>query len=715
MRNRLLFCLLGAFAVLGPTAVGQSRLVGAGDMVFDTGVEAEGGHVHLTAEAATTTTLRADGTIAVRGFAGPPPPLPPGVRYLQVAVGSYHSLARRSDGVTVAWGIDVYGSTNVPTPPAGVTYVDIEAGTGFSVGIRSDGRLVGWGDPECLGYFPPPTPGLPFTRIFANHEHGYAMRADGSLFAWGSSRSWTPLPPGTGHVDVAVGASFVVVLRQDGTRAVFGTTSFGLHSIPPLPPGVTYVDFAAGENHALGLRSDGHVVAWGDDRAGQCQVPALPNGTSYTAIAGGSGHSAALRSDGTLATWGDNTLLACGGPPAATNGYTELRSNYQDFAALTADGTVWQCAGTTYHAPPLPVGMHYLTIGLGAMQGAALRSDGQVACWGNNAFGLNTPPSLPPGLTYVALSVGALHNLALRSDGVIAAWGDPGSGALLVPQLPAGVRHVAVDAGSGFGVAVGSDGVVRAWGRNDFGQCNVPPQVGHVTALACGGLHTLALRADGTVTAWGWNVFGQCDVPPAPAGAVAVEIAAGDLHSAVRWSDGTVALWGDDRRGQLRVPAARAGESFKAVDASRFSTTAQLGALQYHVASGSGCAGSAGTARLVPSDTPRIGSTMHVQITRLPENLAILATGFSSTSSPMGPLPLDAAPFGMPGCALRTSIDYWSFLVGAAGTARHRMSIPADASLAGVVFHQQALVLDRASGTPLGAVLSDAAVGRIGD
>jgi alpha-tubulin suppressor-like RCC1 family protein len=58
-----------------------------------------------------------------------------------------------------------------------------------------------------------------------------------------------------------------------------------------------------------------------------------------------------------------------------------------------------------------------------------------------------------------------------------------------------------------------SDGTVRAWGRSVEGQTTVPAGLSGVTAIAAGGLHSLALKSDGTVVAWGSNSDGQATVP----------------------------------------------------------------------------------------------------------------------------------------------------------------------------------------------------------
>jgi tripartite motif-containing protein 71 len=74
---------------------------------------------------------------------------------------------------------------------------------------------------------------------------------------------------------------------------------------------------------------------------------------------------------------------------------------------------------------------------------------------------------------------------------------------------------------------------VWTWGNNDVGQLGsgnyanspIPVQVsglGNVIAIAGGSSHTIALKSDGTVTAWGYNGFGQCNVPPGLSGVIAI-------------------------------------------------------------------------------------------------------------------------------------------------------------------------------------------------
>ncbi|WP_369265153.1 RCC1 domain-containing protein [Streptomyces sp. R35] len=114
---------------------------------------------------------------------------------------------------------------------------------------------------------------------------------------------------------------------------------------------------------------------------------------------------------------------------------------------------------------------------------------------------------------------------------------------------------------------------VEAWGLNNHGQVGDTTTTerhtaitvdgltaAHVTALAGGSEHSLALLSNGTVRAWGYNFFGQLGdgtttehpTPGAVGGLSSViAIAAGCTHSVALLSNGTVRAWGDNTHGQL--------------------------------------------------------------------------------------------------------------------------------------------------------------------
>jgi hypothetical protein len=73
------------------------------------------------------------------------PALPQGLRYVEVAAGGEHSVARLSDGSVVAWGDDSWGQCRVPALPRGLAFVEVAAGGTHSAARRSDGAVVAWG------------------------------------------------------------------------------------------------------------------------------------------------------------------------------------------------------------------------------------------------------------------------------------------------------------------------------------------------------------------------------------------------------------------------------------------------------------------------------------------------------------------------------------------------------------------------------------------
>ena len=192
------------------------------------------------------------------------------------------------------------------------------------------------------------------------------------------------------------------------------------------------------------------------------------------------------------------------------------------------------------------------------------------------------------GARILTVAAGCSHGLALKSDGTVAAWGyngenDLGNGSFSNSaeriQVPGVTGVTAIAAGGewaganypfGHSLALKSDGTVWAWGWNGFGQLgngsyestNPPAAVinlGGITALAAGGVHSLAL-SNGTVWAWGGNNDGQLgngssgnntNRPIAVIGLSGVTaLAAGITHS-LAISNGQVWAWGGNYYGQL--------------------------------------------------------------------------------------------------------------------------------------------------------------------
>jgi alpha-tubulin suppressor-like RCC1 family protein len=241
---------------------------------------------------------------------------------------------------------------------------------------------------------------------------------------------------------------------------------------------------------------------------------------------------------------------------------------------------------------PIPVsGLgEVLSVAAGSEHSLALLPNGTVMAWGANTAGQlgdgnNTSSDVPvpvSGLTGVtAIAAGGEFSLALLSNGHVMAWGQNLEGELgdglnnssNVPVEVSGLSEVtAISAGGKHALALQSDQRVKAWGSNKDGQLGIgvidndeltPVEVkelGGVTAISAGGLHSLALLSSGTVEAWGGNGSGQLgngtktnsDTAVAVQGLIGVHaIAAGEAHSVAALTGGEVFAWGDGKSGEL--------------------------------------------------------------------------------------------------------------------------------------------------------------------
>lgn len=264
----------------------------------------------------------------------------------------------------------------------------------------------------------------------------------------------------------------------------------------------------------------GVVIAWGDNDEGETDVPAGLD--SVIAIAAGWYHSMAVTGAGKVVAWGSNArgLLDV---PAGLTGVTAVAAGQYHSLALTVAGTVAAWGGNGYGQCDVPAGLSGVTsIAAGADHSLAVAA-GRVYAWGGDRYGQASPPvSLPE---VVAVAAGAGHSLALTLEGTVVAWGLNDFGETVVP---AGLGDVvAIAAGVNQSAAVKADGTVVAWGRPEAAL--IPAGLADVVAISGVGTHCLALTGGGLVAAWGSNDCGECDLPPALAGVTA--IAAGYGHS----------------------------------------------------------------------------------------------------------------------------------------------------------------------------------------
>lgn len=237
-----------------------------------------------------------------------------------------------------------------------------------------------------------------------------------------------------------------------------------------------------------------------------------------------------------------------------------------------------------------------VSIGVSDASTCALRTGGEVACWGDNylgALGIDEPASAVytprgvPGLTgATALAAGRYHRCVIQTDTSVACWGsrhddppfDPAGPPVTSPQTISGVTDaVKVSAGGDTTCVVTSDGTVSCWGSggHDPAELSMPivevEGLTDVVEVAVGSSHQCALHSDGSVSCWGNDFEGQlgdgdpggfATPPQAVAGVTdAVAISAGSLHTCVVRAGGGATCWGANHSGQLGNGTASAFET----------------------------------------------------------------------------------------------------------------------------------------------------------
>jgi len=252
-----------------PTVVaGLERVVGIAAFEHGGAALRDDGTVWMWGE--DTEGLLATGALTLSGQSGKPYYTPRRVAGLdgvtQIAGGTKHVLALKSDGTVWAWGANKY----------------------FQLGLGdTDRRGVPTAVPSLTGV----------TRVYAHAEMSAAQLADGSWLVWGDApsaerptddgppvRTPSPLP---GLLRSASDVAYGVAGFRDGTVRTWGSNSFGTlgtgGSVDAVAPrGVLVKSLAgivrvwAGGNRVLALKSDGSLYFWGVAGTGDGRVLRVP-------------------------------------------------------------------------------------------------------------------------------------------------------------------------------------------------------------------------------------------------------------------------------------------------------------------------------------------------------------------------------------------------------------------------------------------------------
>ena len=156
-------------------------------------------------------------------------------------------------------------------------------------------------------------------------------------------------------------------------------------------------------------------------------------------------------------------------------------------------------------ASPSPTAPTFTQVSAGSFHTCGVKTDGTVACWGDNKYEQATPPAG----SFTQVSAGDLHTCGVKTDGSLACWPwqvTPPAGSFTQVSLGG-------DNSPGHTCGVKTDGTVACSGDNEYGQAT--PPAGSFTQVSAGGFHTCGVKTDGTVVCWGDNEDGQATPPTA--------------------------------------------------------------------------------------------------------------------------------------------------------------------------------------------------------
>lgn len=223
----------------------------------------------------------------------------------------------------------------------------------------------------------------------------------------------------------------------------------------------------------------------------------------------------------------------------------------------------------------------------GDLYTSAIKADGTLWAWGDNALGRlgdgtrsnrYKPVKILDAVSQV--SVGYGHTLAVKPDNTLWAWGRNNGGQLGVGTVgsldtPTKVMDEAVKAYACeyHSFAIKADGSLWAWGNNGSGRLGdgtttdrltpvkIMDKVAHVVSESS---HSMAIKTDGSLWAWGYNGYGQLGdgtttnkLEPVKIMTNVVQIVSVNAVATLEASsfaiktDGSLWAWGHNKYGQL--------------------------------------------------------------------------------------------------------------------------------------------------------------------
>lgn len=253
----------------------------------------------------------------------------------------------------------------------------------------------------------------PRAQVTSGYYHACGRHTDGTLACWGRNQDGQATPPAGQYVDVAASTDAVCAIDTLGRLNCWGRDLRG--QIDPPTNGV-YTQVSGGDSHFCALAMDGTAHCWGYDDAGQATPP---TGT-FKQIAVGNFFSCGLRTDGSVECWGQPRP-----PTPAGNEFIQISAG-RALCGLQGDRNVVCTGGLSTGIPAGP----FSQVAAGQDHACAVRTSGEIACWGSDFAGQSTPDT---NHLYTQVAVNNAYTCAVTTENAFVCWGEGGNGQTTPP------------------------------------------------------------------------------------------------------------------------------------------------------------------------------------------------------------------------------------------------------------------------------------------
>ena len=534
-----------------------------------------------------------------------------------------NSFGQQSRGSGNTAAVKVLTAISLPTGMTNSNWQQVSCGSYHTAAIKTDGTLwtCGLNDKGQLGngdtitqytFVQQSSSSTNWKKVSCGFNHTAAIKTDGTLWTWGDNTS-----------------------GQLGDSSNSSTVSARSSPVQTIAGGNTWQQVSGGNRSTTAIKKDGTLWTWGHNFSGELgdstttnrssPVQTIALGNNWKQVSCGqsspslpdSNHTGAVKTDGTLWTWGnnvngqlgDNTSSDKSSPVQTLTGtydWKQVACGIAFTAAIKTDGTLWTWGNngtgqlgdgtiTVKYQPvqTIALGTNWKQVSAGVSHIAAIKTDGTLWTWGNNASGqlgdsTQTSRSQPvqtiaPGTDWKQVACGQLFTAAIKTDGTLWTWGSNPFGQLgdstqtsrssPVQTITGGTTWQQVACGQSFTAATKTDGTLWTWGFNGTGQLGDSTQASRSSPVqtialgtnwkqvSAGSIHTVAVQADGTLWTWGRNNLGQLGDSTQTDRSIPIQtivggtnwnqVACGGNFTSAITKDGTLWTWGDNVWGQL--------------------------------------------------------------------------------------------------------------------------------------------------------------------